>query len=115
MAGLHIVAPFPHTPTCVPTTPNLALWRRWHVLSVKQLQAQRPRGARCASAAWRAQVLSEAVNWMAQALRDFGVVGMDIKALLDWMKEDLGSGNAGVRNSAVQLLGALHRCAHCAS
>lgn len=38
---------------------------------------------------------------------------MHLQMLLDCSKEDLGSANAGVRNSAIHLLGVLHRCARC--
>lgn len=55
------------------------------------------------------KVQSEAINWIARAILDFGLAGMDVRALLDWAKEDLGSGNASVRNSAIQLLGVMYR------
>ena len=55
------------------------------------------------------QVLSEALNWLAQAVEDFGLAAMDVRSLLAWSKEDLGSANAGVRNSAIHLLGVMHK------
>lgn len=55
------------------------------------------------------QILSEVINWMSQAIEEFGVAVFNVKSLLDWMKEDLGSANAGVRNSAITLLGVMHR------
>ncbi|GIL97467.1 hypothetical protein Vretimale_3111 [Volvox reticuliferus] len=55
------------------------------------------------------KVQSEAINWIARAIVEFGLAGMDVRALLDWAKEDLGSANAGVRNSAIQLLGVMYR------
>ncbi|GLC42611.1 hypothetical protein PLESTB_001118900 [Pleodorina starrii] len=55
------------------------------------------------------KVQSEAINWIARAILDFGLAGTDVRALLDWAKEDLGSANAGVRNSAIQLLGVMYR------
>ncbi|GIL58886.1 hypothetical protein Vafri_13702 [Volvox africanus] len=55
------------------------------------------------------KVQSESINWIARAILEFGLAGMDVRALLDWAKEDLGSSNAGVRNSAIQLLGVMYR------
>lgn len=55
------------------------------------------------------QVQSEAINWIARAITEFGIAGCDVKALIDWAKEDLGSSNASVRNAAIQMLGVMHR------
>ncbi|EFJ44246.1 microtubule organizing protein mora [Volvox carteri f. nagariensis] len=55
------------------------------------------------------KVQSEAINWIGRAILEFGLAGMDVRALLDWAKEDLGSANAGVRNSSIQLLGIMYR------
>jgi hypothetical protein len=57
------------------------------------------------------QVLSEVYNWITVALADFGLPCFDIKLLLKWAKEDLQSANAGVRNSVILMLGAMHRYA----
>ncbi len=57
------------------------------------------------------KVTSEAINTMSQAIQEFGLQSLNVKSLLDWMKEDLGNSNPGVRNAAVQLLGIMHRCA----
>ncbi|KAK9814323.1 hypothetical protein WJX72_004049 [[Myrmecia] bisecta] len=55
------------------------------------------------------KVLSESVNWMATAVEEFGLGVLDVKALLDWMKTDLASSNATVRNAAIALLAACHK------
>ncbi|KAJ9516595.1 hypothetical protein QJQ45_015220 [Haematococcus lacustris] len=55
------------------------------------------------------KILSEVLNWVAQATAEFGLGSMNVKALIDWAKEDLASTNAGVRNSAIHLLGVMHR------
>lgn len=41
-----------------------------------------------------AQVLAEALGWMAEAIPDFGLAVMDVRGIIDWMKADLGSANA---------------------
>jgi hypothetical protein len=56
------------------------------------------------------KVFSEALNTLAQLVAEFGLAALNVKTLLDWAKEDLGSTNPGVRNAAVQLLGVMHRC-----
>lgn len=40
------------------------------------------------------QVLSEALGWVAEAVPDFGLAAMDVGAIIEWMKADLGSPNA---------------------
>lgn len=54
------------------------------------------------------KILSEALNFTSSAVQEFGLQAMNVKLLLDWVKEDLGSTNAGVRNSAINLLGVMH-------
>lgn len=54
----------------------------------------------CPHATWRShllpalQVLAEALGWMAEAVPDFGLGCMDVGAIIEWMKADLGSPNA---------------------
>ncbi|KAG2491479.1 hypothetical protein HYH03_010264 [Edaphochlamys debaryana] len=55
------------------------------------------------------KVQSETINWIGRAITEFGLAGCDVKQLLDWAKEDLGSANAGVRNAAIQMLGVMYR------
>jgi hypothetical protein len=53
-------------------------------------------------------VLTEAINWITLAIGDFLLPAFNVKALLGWAKEDLGSANAATRTAAVQMLGCLH-------
>ena len=46
---------------------------------------------------------------MGTAVEAFGLAALDVKLLIDWMKADLASSNAGVRNAAIALLGTAHR------
>ena len=55
------------------------------------------------------QVLSETLLWMAGVIEDFGLAALDVRALLDWTKADLGSANTAVRNAATACLAAAHR------
>ncbi|CAD7700615.1 unnamed protein product [Ostreobium quekettii] len=55
------------------------------------------------------KILAETLNWMGQAIGEFGLQPMNVKSLLEWVQTDVNSTNAQVRNSAVQLLGVLHR------
>ena len=57
----------------------------------------------------RAQVLQEALGWIAKVAQEFGLAAMSVPTLLGWAKEDLGSPNAAVRTAATQLLAAMHR------
>lgn len=45
---------------------------------------------------------------MATAVEAFGLGALDVKLLIEWMRTDLGSANAGVRNAAIALLGTAH-------
>jgi cytoskeleton-associated protein 5 len=53
-------------------------------------------------------VLTEAINWITLAVNDFLLPAFNVKALLGWAKDDLGSANAATRTAAVQMLGCLH-------
>ena len=55
------------------------------------------------------QVLSESISWMATAVEEFGLAVMPRPALIDWMKADLASSNAAIRNAAINFLGVCHR------
>ena len=39
-------------------------------------------------------MLAEALGWIAEAVPEFGLGACDVKAIIDWMKADLGSPNA---------------------
>ncbi|KAL4424717.1 hypothetical protein ABPG77_000060 [Micractinium sp. CCAP 211/92] len=54
------------------------------------------------------KVLAEALGWMAEAIPDFGLAVMDVRGIIEWMKADLGSANAPVRNRAMEVLGKCH-------
>jgi hypothetical protein len=46
---------------------------------------------------------------MGEAAGEFGLPCLDVRALIEWARADLGSSNAGVRNGAIALLAAMHR------
>ncbi len=57
-----------------------------------------------------AQVLSESLGWMARAVEEFTLAAFGgVRALGEWLKADLASSNAAVRNAAIGLAGAAHR------
>eukprot|EP00887_Chlorella_sp_A99_P000367 scaffold13.g367.t1 len=43
------------------------------------------------------KVLAEALGWTAQAVEEFGLGALNVMAIIEWMKADLGSANAPVR------------------
>lgn len=47
---------------------------------------------------------SESLNWIDQALRDFGVLGLAVRDLVEFLKNGLKSSNAAVRTSATKVL-----------
>eukprot|EP00803_Ostreobium_quekettii_P007309 evm.model.scf_1455.1 EVM.evm.TU.scf_1455.1 scf_1455:6723-19697(-) len=55
------------------------------------------------------KILAESINWMGQAIGEFGLQPMNTKALIEWAQADLKTPNAQVRNSVVQLLGVIHQ------
>lgn len=55
------------------------------------------------------QVLTESISWMATAVEEFGLRTIDVKVLIENMKTDLASTNAGVRNAAINLLSIAHK------
>ena len=56
-----------------------------------------------------AQVLSESLAWMARAVEEFGVPQLDMRLLMEWLRANLASTNAGVRNAASALAGVCHQ------
>ena len=46
---------------------------------------------------------------MGTAVEDFGLGACDVPALISWLKADLASSNAPVRNAAIGLLAVCHR------
>ncbi|KAF9052604.1 microtubule associated protein [Panaeolus papilionaceus] len=50
------------------------------------------------------KVLADAIVWVNLALTDFGIAGVSLKALIDFLKMTLGNSNAAVRTSATKTL-----------
>jgi hypothetical protein len=47
---------------------------------------------------------ADALAWVEQALRDFGIAGLAVRELIDFLKTGLKSSNAAVRTSATKSL-----------
>ncbi len=50
------------------------------------------------------KVLADAVGWIDQALKEFGIAGLSLRALIDFLKAALSNSNAAVRTSATKTL-----------
>lgn len=50
------------------------------------------------------KVLADAVTWINTALQEFGIVGLTLRNLIDFLKTALGNSNAQVRTSATKAL-----------
>jgi cytoskeleton-associated protein 5 len=55
------------------------------------------------------KVLSDSLLWIHSTLMDFGIVGLQVRDLIDLIKFALGNTNAAVRTSAVTVMGALRQ------
>ncbi|KAF9908102.1 Microtubule-associated protein, microtubule dynamics during spindle orientation [Linnemannia zychae] len=55
------------------------------------------------------KALADSLVWINQQLEDFGIAGLAIRELIDFLKFALGSANAAVRTNAVTVLGILRR------
>ena len=44
------------------------------------------------------------MTWIEAALKDFGVAGVSLRGLIDFLKSALGNSNAAVRTSATKAL-----------
>ncbi|CAI7892594.1 unnamed protein product [Closterium sp. NIES-54] len=56
------------------------------------------------------KVLAESITWMVTAVDDFGTAQLNLKELLEFVKNvGLGSSNAPCRGAATKLLGAMHK------
>ncbi|TPX49741.1 hypothetical protein SeLEV6574_g01287 [Synchytrium endobioticum] len=53
------------------------------------------------------KVLQDALSWMQHSFLDFGIGGLNVRKLVDFIKAALGNTNAQVRTAAVALLGTL--------
>ncbi|KAG8985770.1 Microtubule-associated protein, microtubule dynamics during spindle orientation [Tulasnella sp. JGI-2019a] len=50
------------------------------------------------------KVLADSITWIGQALTDFGIAGLSLRSLVDFLKEGLKNSNAAVRSSATNTL-----------
>ncbi|XP_062856912.1 cytoskeleton-associated protein 5 isoform X2 [Trichomycterus rosablanca] len=51
---------------------------------------------------------AETLNWLANAMKEFGFAGINVKAFINNVKTALGATNPAVRTSAITLLGVMH-------
>uniref|UniRef100_A0A8C7Z0T5 Cytoskeleton associated protein 5 n=1 Tax=Oryzias sinensis TaxID=183150 RepID=A0A8C7Z0T5_9TELE len=51
---------------------------------------------------------AEALNWLANAMKEFGFTGINVKAFINNVKTALGATNPGVRTAAITLLGVMY-------
>lgn len=50
------------------------------------------------------KTLADAITWINVALVDFGIAGLSLRGLIDFLKTALGNSNATVRTSATKAL-----------
>ena len=50
------------------------------------------------------KVLADSILWIDSALTDFGVAGVSLRGLIDFLKAALGNSNAAVRTNATKTL-----------
>jgi len=50
------------------------------------------------------KVLADAITWINTALQEFGIAGLTLRNLIDFLKTVLGNSNAQVRTSATKAL-----------
>jgi cytoskeleton-associated protein 5 len=50
------------------------------------------------------KVLADAVTWINSALTEFGIAGLSLRALIEFLKTALQNSNAAVRTSATKAL-----------
>ncbi|XP_008309452.1 cytoskeleton-associated protein 5 isoform X1 [Cynoglossus semilaevis] len=50
---------------------------------------------------------AETLNWLANAMKEFGFAGINVKGFINNVKTALGASNPGVRTSAISLLGVM--------
>lgn len=53
---------------------------------------------------------ADSLVWVEQALRDFGIAGLSIRDLIEFLKNALRSTNAAVRTSATKTIVTLRLC-----
>jgi len=55
------------------------------------------------------KALADSLQWVNQQLEDFGIAGLQVREMIEFLKVALGSANAAVRTNAVTVLGTLRR------
>lgn len=50
------------------------------------------------------KVIADSIGWIGQAITEFGIAGLSLRALVDFLKEGLKNTNAAVRSSATNTL-----------
>ncbi|KAI8601375.1 armadillo-type protein, partial [Dissophora ornata] len=55
------------------------------------------------------KALADSLLWINQQLEDFGIGGLQVREMIEFLKVALGSANAAVRTNAVSVLGTLRR------
>jgi cytoskeleton-associated protein 5 len=50
------------------------------------------------------KVLADAITWIDTALREFGIAGLSLRSLIEFLKTALKNSNAAVRTSATKTL-----------
>ncbi|KAM9545570.1 cytoskeleton-associated protein 5-like isoform 1-T2 [Salvelinus alpinus] len=51
---------------------------------------------------------AEALNWLANAMKEFGFTGINVKAFINHVKTALGASNPAIRAAAISLLGVMY-------
>jgi cytoskeleton-associated protein 5 len=65
----------------------------WHTVAYEPLSKQKA-----------PKVLADAITWVNIALTDFGLVGLSLRNLIEFLKTALQNSNASVRTSATKTL-----------
>lgn len=50
------------------------------------------------------KVLADSLTWVEQVLVEFGIAGLSLRSLIDFLKTTLGNSNAAVRTNATKTL-----------
>ncbi|KAG9290927.1 hypothetical protein G9A89_011077 [Geosiphon pyriformis] len=53
------------------------------------------------------KILADSLTWVQGAIMEFGITGLQVRDLIDFLKSSLSSSNAAVRTNAITVLGAL--------
>jgi len=48
------------------------------------------------------KVLADSITWMTSTLIEFGIAGLSLRSLIDFLKSALGNANAAVRTNATK-------------